>query len=267
MAGIKRIARFLGKDGEILEGVVHGEGAAAEIEEVSGLDDMLQGGRTLGRPRPLKDVQLMPWGISRKILAVGKNYRDHAKEMGSEAPESPIIFLKPASALIGHGDTIELPPDSIAKEVHHEAELCVIIGKRLRRAGEAECAKAIAALTCLNDVTARDVQKADGQWARAKGFDTFCPVGPWAAVGAPWQDVAVRCRVNGKVRQDGRTKDLLFSIPRLLAFISAGITLEPGDLFSTGTPAGVGPIRAGDEVEVEVEGVGVLRNPVRARKG
>ena len=265
MTQMKRIARYHGQDGEILEGVVTFEGDLAYVQEVSGLDDMLQGGRLLGRPRPIAEVQLAPWGVGRKILAVGKNYADHAKEMGGEAPKSPLIFMKPSSALIGPGEAIELPPESISTNVHHEAELCVVIGKRLRGAGEAECAAAIAGITCLNDVTMRDVQKSDGQWTRAKGFDTFCPVGPWVAVGLDPSNLAVRCRVNGETRQDGHTKDLIFSIPYLLAFISAGITLEPGDLFSTGTPAGVGPLKAGDIVEVEVEGVGVLRNPVRAR--
>ena len=139
-----------------------------------------------------------------------------------------------------------------------------IIGKRLRRASEAECAKAVAGVTCLNDVTARDIQRAEGQWTRAKGFDTFCPVGPWVSVGLDWSHLRVQCRVNGQIRQDGNTKDQVFPVPRLLAFICAGMTLEPGDVVTTGTPAGVGPIKAGDSVEIEVEGAGVLRNEVRA---
>jgi 2-keto-4-pentenoate hydratase/2-oxohepta-3-ene-1,7-dioic acid hydratase in catechol pathway len=170
--------------------------------------------------------------------------------------------MKPTSGLIGHGQAIVLPP--VSREVHHESELAVVIGKRLRRASESECAKAVAGVTCLNDVTARDIQRAEGQWTRAKGFDTFCPVGPWVTVGLDWSDLRVQCRVNGAVKQDGRTRDQVFPVPRLLAFISAGMTLEPGDVVTTGTPAGVGPIRAGDTVEVEVEGVGVLRNEVRA---
>jgi 2-keto-4-pentenoate hydratase/2-oxohepta-3-ene-1,7-dioic acid hydratase in catechol pathway len=266
VAQIKRIAHYRGQDGEILQGVVTLDGSAAQIQEVSGLDDMLQGGRMLGRPRPVSEVQLLPWGIGRKILAVGKNYHDHAKEMGGEAPKTPLIFMKPPSALIGHGQAIELPGPAISTEIHHEAELCVVIGKKLRGASEADCAAAVAGVTCLNDVTMRNVQKADGQWTRAKGFDTFCPVGPWVAAGLDWSDLAVRCRVNGEVRQDGRSKDQIFPVPRLLAFIAQGITLEPGDLVSTGTPAGVGPIKPGDVVEVEVEGVGVLRNPVRLRE-
>jgi 2-keto-4-pentenoate hydratase/2-oxohepta-3-ene-1,7-dioic acid hydratase in catechol pathway len=255
-----QIARYLGQDGEILEGVVQG----AEIEEISGLDPMLQGGRRVGGRQRVVDVQLLPWGIGRKIVGIGKNYVDHAKELASAVPKEPLLLMKPTSALIGHGQPIVLPPESISREVHHESELAVVVGRRLRRASEAECAKAIAGVTCLNDVTARDIQRSDVQWTRAKGFDTFCPVGPWVTVGLDWSDLRVQCRVNGVVKQDGRTKDQVFPLPRLLAFISAGMTLEPGDVVTTGTPAGVGPIRAGDVVEVEVEGVGVLRNEVRA---
>jgi 2-keto-4-pentenoate hydratase/2-oxohepta-3-ene-1,7-dioic acid hydratase in catechol pathway len=255
-----QIARYLGQDGEILEGVVQGD----EIEEISGLDTMLRGGRRLGVRRKLAEVQLLPWGLARKIVGVGKNYLDHAKELASEVPKEPLLLIKPTSALIGHGQPIVLPPQSVSREVHHESELAVIIGKRLKRASEAECARAVAGVTCLNDVTARDIQRAEGQWTRAKGFDTFCPVGPWVSAGLDWSNLRVQCRVNGVVKQDGRTKDQVFPVPRLLAFISAGMTLEPGDVVTTGTPAGVGPIRAGDVVEVEVEGVGVLRNEVRA---
>ena len=253
-----QIAHYLGQDGEILEGVVEGD----EIQEISGLDPMLHGGRRVGVPRKLSQVQLMPWGMARKIVLVGKNYVDHAKELASEVPKEPLLSMKPTTGLIGHGQTILLPPAS--KEVHHEAEMAVIIGKQLRRASEAECAKAVAGVTCLNDVTARDIQRAEGQWTRAKGFDTFCPVGPWVTVGLDWSALRVRCRVNGAVKQDGNTKDQVFPVPMLLAFICAGMTLEAGDVVTTGTPSGVGPIKAGDTVEIEVEGVGVLRNEVRA---
>ena len=255
---VTKIARFLGQDGEILEGVVEGD----ELEEISGLDSMLKGGRRLGTPRKLAELQLMPWGIGRKIVIVGKNYVDHAKELASEVPEEPLLSMKPVSGLIGHGQDIVLPPRSVSEDVQHESELAVVIGKRLSRASESECAKAIAGVTCLNDVTARDIQRREGQWTRAKGFDTFCPVGPWVSVGLEWQDLRVQCRVNGAVKQDGRTRDQVFPLPRLLAFICAGMTLEPGDLVSTGTPAGVGRLKGGDVVEVEVEGVGILRNPV-----
>jgi 2-keto-4-pentenoate hydratase/2-oxohepta-3-ene-1,7-dioic acid hydratase in catechol pathway len=255
-----QIARYLGQDGEILEGVVEG----AEIQEISGLDSMLKGGRRVGQKRLVAQVQLMPWGMGRKIVGVGKNYVDHAKELASEVPKEPLLLMKPTSALIGSGQPIILPPESVSREVHHEAELAVVIGQRLRRASEAECRKGIAGITCLNDVTARDMQRREVQWTRAKGFDTFCPVGPWVSVGLDGSNLRVQCRVNGAVKQDGRTKDQVFPLPMLLAFICAGMTLEPGDVVTTGTPAGVGPIRAGDVVEIEVEGVGVLRNEVRA---
>jgi 2-keto-4-pentenoate hydratase/2-oxohepta-3-ene-1,7-dioic acid hydratase in catechol pathway len=223
---------------------------------------MLHGGRRVGVPRKLAEVQLMPWGMARKIVLVGKNYVDHAKELASEVPKEPLLSMKPTTGLLGPGQTIVLPPAS--KEVHHEAEMAVIIGKRLRRASEAECAKAVAGVTCLNDVTARDIQRAEGQWTRAKGFDTFCPVGPWVTAGLDWSALRVRCRVNGVVKQDGNTRDQVFPVPMLLAFICAGMTLEAGDVVTTGTPSGVGPLEAGDTVEIEVEGVGVLRNEVRA---
>ena len=252
-----QIARFLGQDGEILEGVVEG----TEIQEISGLDEMLTGGRRVGGKRKLAEVTLMPWGTGRKIVAVGRNYAAHAKELGNEAPKEPLLFIKPTSGLIGQGATIELPPAS--KEVHHEGELCVVLGKRLKRAGESESAKAVAALTCLNDVTARDIQRAEVQFTRAKGYDTFCPVGPWVTVGLDWSALRVQCRVNGVTKQDGNTRDQIFPVPRLLSFISQIMTLEPGDLVTTGTPSGVGPIKDGDVVEVEVEGVGILRNPVK----
>jgi len=195
-----------------------------------------------------------------KIVAVGRNYALHAAELGSAVPKEPLIFLKPPSSVIGDGEAIVLPPESA--RVEHEGEIGVVIGRRLRRATDAEARAAITGITCVNDVTARDLQRSDEQWTRAKGFDTFCPIGPWVTVGLDWSDLRVVCRVNGKVKQDGRTGDQIFPVPRLLAFISAGMTLEPGDVVTTGTPDGVGPIQAGDTVEIEVEGVGVLRNPV-----
>ena len=253
-----KIARYYGQDGEILEGVVEGD----ELQEISGLDTMLHGGRRLGAYRKLADLSFAPWGLGRKIVLIGRNYGAHAKELGNEVPKEPLIFIKPTSSLVGHGEAIVLPRGS--DNVHHEAEVAVVIGKRLKGASEAECAKAVAGVTCLNDVTARDIQKREVQFTRAKGFDTFCPVGPWVTVGLDPSDLRVQCRVNGETKQDGRTSDLVFSVPALLAFICAGMMLEAGDIVSTGTPAGVGPIVAGDVVEVEVEGVGVLRNPVRA---
>jgi 2-keto-4-pentenoate hydratase/2-oxohepta-3-ene-1,7-dioic acid hydratase in catechol pathway len=197
-----------------------------------------------------------------KIVCIGKNYLDHAKEMGSDLPPDPLIFLKPPSALIGPGEPIVLP--RISSHVEHEAEIGIVIGTRLRKVSEAEAMRGIQGYVCLNDVTARDWQKKESQWARAKGFDTFCPVGPRAVGGLDWRGLEVIGRVNGQVRQHGKAADMHFGIPFLLSHISQVMTLEPGDLVATGTPAGVGPLRAGDVVEVEIPGVGILSNPVVA---
>jgi len=202
-----------------------------------------------------------------KIVCVGRNYAAHAKELGNAVPEQPLLFFKPSSAVIGDGETIILPPESV--RVEHEAEIAVVIGRRLTRGDEAAARAAIGGVTCANDVTARDLQKRDAQWTRAKGFDTFCPVGPRVlAVDGTTFDFAgldVIGRVNGVARQHGRTRDMAVSVPFLVAYISGIMTLEPGDLVLTGTPEGVGPLRAGDVVEVEVPGVGILRNPVGTR--
>jgi 2-keto-4-pentenoate hydratase/2-oxohepta-3-ene-1,7-dioic acid hydratase in catechol pathway len=200
-----------------------------------------------------------------KIVCIGRNYAAHATELGNPLPERPLLFLKPPSAVIGDGELIVLPPESA--RVEHEAEIGVIVGRVLRRADERAARAAIAGITCVNDVTARDLQKSDGQWSRAKGFDTFCPMGPRVLPVDATFDFAtleVIGRVNGAVRQHGRAADMVFGIPMLLAYISQAMTLEPGDLVVTGTPEGVGPLVAGDVVEVEVTGVGVLRNPVVA---
>jgi 2-keto-4-pentenoate hydratase/2-oxohepta-3-ene-1,7-dioic acid hydratase in catechol pathway len=199
-----------------------------------------------------------------KIIGVGRNYRDHAAELGGTVPAKPLLFLKPATAVIGDGAAIVLPPESA--EVHYEGEIGVVIGTRLRRATETQARAGIAGITCVNDVTARDLQRSDEHWTRAKGFDTFCPVGPRVAAIAPerLEELEVFCRVNGAVRQHGRARDMVFPITALVAYISQVMTLEPGDLIATGTPAGVGPLHAGDVAEVEIPGVGVLRNPVTA---
>jgi 2-keto-4-pentenoate hydratase/2-oxohepta-3-ene-1,7-dioic acid hydratase in catechol pathway len=197
-----------------------------------------------------------------KIVCVGRNYLEHARELGNEVPERPLIFLKPPSALIAHGEPIVLPPES--RQVEHEGEIAVVIGRRARRVAEAEAWECVAGIAPLNDVTARDLQKPDGQWTRAKGFDTFCPLGAVAPLdGLDRDGLEVVCRVNGEVRQRGRVGEMAFSIPRLIAYISGVMTLEPGDVVATGTPAGVGPLRPGDVVEVEIPGVGTISNPVR----
>ena len=197
-----------------------------------------------------------------KIVCVGRNYADHAKELGNAVPERPLLFFKPPSAVIAPGEAIVLPRDS--SQVEHEAEIGVVIGHRMRNVTPVEAELGISGFTCVNDVTARDLQKTDGQWARAKGFDTFCPVGPAVVEGLDWRTLEVIGRVNGVERQRGSTREMLFDIPHLLRYISAIMTLEPGDLVATGTPAGVGPLTPGDVVEVEIPGVGILSNPVRS---
>jgi 2-keto-4-pentenoate hydratase/2-oxohepta-3-ene-1,7-dioic acid hydratase in catechol pathway len=197
-----------------------------------------------------------------KIVCVGRNYAAHARELGNEVPAAPLLFLKPPSALIGPGEAIVLPPASA--QVEYEGEIGVVVGARLRRASAAEAERGIGGVVPANDVTARDLQKSDAQWTRAKGFDTFCPVGPSVVAGGDWRALEVVTRVNGVERQRGRATQMLFDIPTLLAFISGVMTLEPGDLVLTGTPAGVGPLAPGDVVEVEIPGVGLLSNPVVA---
>ena len=200
-----------------------------------------------------------------KIVCVGRNYVEHAKELGNEVPKEPLLFLKPPSSVVFAGEPIVLP--AMSRRVEHEGEIGVVIGTRLRQGDEAAARAAIAGITCVNDVTARDLQKTDGQWTRAKGFDTFCPMGPVVKpvdVGFNFSGLEVVCRVNGVERQRGRAADMVFSIPTLLAFISQVMTLEPGDLVATGTPAGIGPLVGGDLVEVEIPGVGVLEDPGRA---
>ena len=197
-----------------------------------------------------------------KIVAVGKNYLDHVREMGgSDAAEEPILFMKPPSAVIAGGEAILLPPQS--GRVDYEGELVAVIGTRLRNVDAAEALRGVRGYCCGNDVTARDLQAKDGQWTRAKGFDTFAALGPALATGVDPADLRITTRLNGEVRQDSRTSLLITPVGELLAFISRVMTLEPGDAVFTGTPAGVGPLHEGDVVEVEIEGVGVLRNPVR----
>jgi 2-keto-4-pentenoate hydratase/2-oxohepta-3-ene-1,7-dioic acid hydratase in catechol pathway len=199
-----------------------------------------------------------------KIIGVGRNYVEHAAELGNNVPKEPLLFLKPPSTVIGDGDAIVLPPESA--QVEFEGEIGVVIGLPLRRASEAQARAAIAGITCVNDVTARDLQRSEEQWTRAKGFDTFCPIGPRVVPIDPERFGALegRCRVNGVERQHGRSREMVFGILRLVVYISQVMTLEPGDLIATGTPSGVGPLQAGDVVEVEIPGIGVLRNPVVA---
>ena len=199
-----------------------------------------------------------------KIVCVGRNYREHARELGNEVPAEPLLFFKPPSSVIGDGAAIVLPTAST--QVEHEAEIGVVIARALRDAGEDEARGAVRALVALNDVTARDLQKSDGQWTRAKGFDTFCPIGEPGDAVPPLDAITIVGRVNGEERQRGSSADMVFAIPTLLAYISRIMTLEPGDVVATGTPAGVGPLAEGDRVEIEVVGVSRVSNPVRAAR-
>lgn len=201
--------------------------------------------------------------IPSKIIGIGQNYRAHAIEMGKGVPTSPLLFLKPPSALLCDGGRIERP--SGYERVDYEGELGVVIGRRTRTVSRERALDHVMGYVCVNDVTVRDLQKSDGQWSRAKGFDTFCPLGPRIVVGLDPTNLRLTTRVNGEVRQDSSTSDLIFDVPALIAFVSAHMTLEPGDVISTGTPAGVGNLAPGDRVEVEIEGVGILANTVVAR--
>lgn len=211
---------------------------------------------------PLEEVRLLAPCQPSKIVCVGRNYAEHAREHDAEVPKVPLIFLKPPSSIIGPGETILLPPQS--KQVEHEAELVVVIGKRGRHITPETARDYILGYTVGNDVTARDLQRSDGQWTRAKGFDTFCAFGPWIDTDFDPADALVTCRVSGQPRQMASTRDMVFDVSTLIAFISSVMTLEPGDLLFTGTPAGVGSLKDGDEVVCEIEGLGKLVNPVRA---
>jgi 2-keto-4-pentenoate hydratase/2-oxohepta-3-ene-1,7-dioic acid hydratase in catechol pathway len=214
-------------------------------------------------PRAMEQASLLPPVRPSKIVCVGRNYREHAAELGHEVPQAPLLFFKPPSALLPPGGTIVRP--AVAERTDYEGELGVVIGRRCSRLKEGEDVRPyILGYTCVDDFTARDLQNKDGQWTRAKGFDTFCPVGPVVVVAEidPWAGVQVETRVNGEVRQSGNTRDFIFPLDVVLRYISQVMTLEPGDLIATGTPKGVGPVYAGDVVEVSAGGVGVLRNPV-----
>ena len=226
------------------------------------------GGNVFGRYQrkeaetPLADVRLLAPSEPSKIICVGRNYVEHAKELGNEVPKVPLIFMKPPSSVINPNDTIILPPQST--QVEHEGELIAVIGKRGRHITAENAKKHILGYTIGNDVTARDLQKSDGQWTRAKGFDTFCPFGPWIDTEFDPADSVVTCRVNGQMRQMASTRDLVFNVGVLIAYISSVMTLDSGDLIFTGTPAGVGELKNGDEVVVEIEGLGALKNSVKA---
>jgi 2-keto-4-pentenoate hydratase/2-oxohepta-3-ene-1,7-dioic acid hydratase in catechol pathway len=235
-------------NGAVVDGIVHRLPGA--------LWDPLRPGAAVA---PLEEVDLLAPCLPGKIVAVGLNYRAHAAESGYDVPAEPVIFMKPRTAVIGPGAAIVLPL-RLSGRVDYEAELAVVVGRRARNVPRQAASDFVLGYTCGNDVTARDLQQRDGQWTRSKSFDTFCPLGPWIVPDLDVSDLAVRSRVNGELRQDGHTGDLIFSVDDLIAFVTAVMTLEPGDVILTGTPAGVGPLHPGDRIEIEVEGIGTLEN-------
>ncbi|MEP7180412.1 MAG: fumarylacetoacetate hydrolase family protein [Pseudonocardiales bacterium] len=265
-----RIARFVhpgsaSAPGGVAWGSVEGPlDAALDALTVAAIDGHPFGPITFTGDRwALPDVRLLSPILPSKVVAVGKNYADHAKEMGGEAPESPVIFLKPSTAVIGTGDTIRRPADSA--RVDHEAELAIVIGRPARDVNRADAMTHVLGYTAANDVTARDQQRADVQFTRGKGHDSFCPIGPWIETVLDPADLRVTASVNGELRQDGRTSDMIHDVATLIEFMCGIMTLLPGDVILTGTPAGVGPLVDGDTVTVEIEGIGALTNPVRTK--
>jgi 2-keto-4-pentenoate hydratase/2-oxohepta-3-ene-1,7-dioic acid hydratase in catechol pathway len=264
-----RFARFVHAGG-VSFGVVEGEAGAgpagltiAEIESIPFDNVSFTGNRWA-----LADVRLLAPIFSSKVIGIGRNYADHAAELGNEVPKEPLIFIKPSTSVIGPNDAIRLPP--VSKRVEHEGELAVVIGATgARRVDRAGAERAIFGYTCGNDVTARDLQKADKTWTRAKGFDSFCPLGPWIETNLDVSDLEVRCEVGRdpermEVRQLGRNKDMIFDVPTLVSYVSHVMTLLPGDVILTGTPAGVAELTEGDRVTVGVQGIGELTNIVTA---
>jgi len=249
-----RIIRYQSKNEEPHYGWLY-QGLVGPIE-----GDIFSQYRRSEAETPVESIHLLAPVQPSKIICVGRNYAEHAREHQAEVPEYPLIFLKPPTSLIRPGGTILLPPQS--KQVEHEAELAVVIGKRGRWIGSAEANQYILGYTIANDITARDLQRKDGQWTRGKGFDTFCPVGPWIDTDFNPADAMITCHVNGTMRQMASTQDMVFNISQLIVFTSSFMTLEPGDILLTGTPAGVSPLAAGDIVEVSIDGLGSLSNPV-----
>jgi len=258
-----RIARYtLGEDPTF--GIVQGDPGAEWIAEIQG-DPLYQPVVFTGNRLLLADARLLAPVIPRsKVVGIGKNYAEHAREMGGKAPAEPLMFLVPNTAVVGPGDPVVMPPQS--KEVHYEGELAVVISRICKDVPIERVRDVIFGYTCANDVTARDLQRTDGQWARAKGFDTFCPLGPWIETDLDTGDLAIVTRLDGEVVQDGTTADMIHDVTTLVAHVSQAFTLLPGDVILTGTPAGVGPVAAGQRVEVEIEGIGTLSNPFVRRE-
>jgi 2-keto-4-pentenoate hydratase/2-oxohepta-3-ene-1,7-dioic acid hydratase in catechol pathway len=259
-----RIARFAKGDG-VAYGVVEGE-AGQTIAELHGHPFGVDpsGVRFTGQRYPLAEVRLLAPVLPSKVVAVGRNYAAHIREMGGEPPAEPILFLKPSTSVTGPSDRIAYPV-KLTDRVDYEGELAVIIGRLCREVPKERAEDVIFGYTCANDVTARDLQLRDGQWTRAKGFDTFCPLGPWMETGTDPSDLGITTTVNGDVRQHARTSELLWDVPSLIEYVSSVMTLLPGDVLLTGTPEGVGPLTDGDEVSVTIESIGTLTNKVVIR--
>ncbi|NEA38092.1 fumarylacetoacetate hydrolase family protein [Streptomyces sp. SID11385] len=256
-----RIARF-SIDGNVAFGAVEGEGPdGLVLDIIKGIP--FAEFELSGTKVPLDKVRLLPPTLPSKVVAVGRNYADHAKEMGNEVPEYPVTFFKPSTSVSGPGDPIPYP--SFTEELSYEAELAVVIGRMCREVPRARAKDVILGYTCANDVTARDAQRREQQWARAKGFDGACPLGPWIETDLDPADLTLQCTVNGEQRQLGRTSDMLRSVEDLVVHVTEAMTLLPGDVILTGTPAGVGPLSVGDEVAVHIEGIGTLTNKVIKR--
>jgi 2-keto-4-pentenoate hydratase/2-oxohepta-3-ene-1,7-dioic acid hydratase in catechol pathway len=221
---------------------------------------LVAGYQTTGERIPLKEVKLLAPTIPSKVICIGKNFADHAAEIGEEVTAEPLIFFKPSSAIIGHGDAIVIPPQS--KQVELEAELCLVIGKLAKNVSEEKALEYLWGVTIANDVTARDLQFGDGQWARSKGFDTFCPLGPWVETEFLPDGQVIESRVNGEVRQNVAITEMVHKIPAIISYVSKNMSLLPGDIILTGSPAGISVINAGDLIECEIEGIGILSNPV-----
>jgi 2-keto-4-pentenoate hydratase/2-oxohepta-3-ene-1,7-dioic acid hydratase in catechol pathway len=259
-----RIARFAKGDG-VGYGVVEGEGTQTITELYGhpfGIDPA--GVRVTGQRYPLAEVRLLAPVLPSKVVAVGQNYAEHIREMGGEPPAEPVLFLKPSTSVTGPADRIAYPV-KLTDRVDYEGELAVIIGRLCRDVPKERAEDVVFGYTCANDVTARDLQAKDGQWTRAKGFDTFCPLGPWMETGTDPSDLGITTTVNGDVRQHARTSELLWDVPSLIEYVSSVMTLLPGDVLLTGTPEGVGPLTDGDEVSVTIESIGTLTNKVVIR--
>jgi len=255
-----RLGRIASPDGVAFVSI-EGEGDSATAKEIA--EHPFGTPTFTGRSWPLADVRLLAPILASKVIAVGRNYAAHAAESGSEVPEEPVIFLKPNTSIVGPGAPIVIPAN--ASLVHHEAELAVVIGRPCKDVPAAKALEVVLGYTVANDVSARDHQAADGQWARAKGHDTFCPLGPWIETDLDASDLEISAEVDGQARQRSRTSLMVHDIPKLIEWVSAVMTLLPGDVILTGTPEGVGPIAAGDTVSVTVEKIGTLTNPVVAK--